>query len=149
MKRRTSLAVVFREAAVELCRDFKNTARVLLGDVVKWVQGVARTMASIRRDLEEVFGPRLTSVDIENLKRQAELDRIERAAAEQRQFVEEWQAAERERLEDEWALEEERMRAIRLRQDLCRCGSTLPATSTRSVGRGWRISAHRRARPVR
>lgn len=121
---------------------------MLLGDVLKLAKGMARSMERIRRDLEDVFGAKLTPVDIEDLKRQAELDRAERDASERRQLIEEWQAAERQRLEEEQALEEERMRAIRLGQDPSSRGSTLPSRLRKVGGRGWQIPAHHRVRRV-
>jgi hypothetical protein len=146
--RRKSPAALFRRAAVDLCRNLRGTSRVLLGNVVKLVQGLTRTVARIRRDIEDIFGTKLTWAEIEDLKRQAQLDRVERAIAEQRQFFEEWQATERQRLEEESALEEERVRAIRLAQDTSPGASTPPGCPTRSLTRGWHISAHHRIRRV-
>jgi hypothetical protein len=99
MKRRKSFADVFLEAAADLCRNAKSATRQLVGDVVKLAHGLARCMAEIRLDLEEAFGVKLTWADIEDLKRKAERDRVERDAAERWQIIEEWLAAERQRLE--------------------------------------------------
>jgi hypothetical protein len=144
VKRRKPPAALFREAAVNLCRNLGSTARELLGGAVKLVQSVTRIMASIRRDIEEAFGVKLTWAEIEDLKRKAKHDRAERDAAERRQLMEEWLEADRQRIEEERALEDERIRAIRLGPDPSSCASTPPSRPTKAMRRTELISVHGR-----
>ena len=97
--RRISL---FRQAANELCWFTKSFASLL--------QSGAGILTEIRRDLQKIFWGKLTWLEIEKIKRDAEAHRVKQEAAERRAIFEKWQAEERERLQ-RWAEEDKRQAA--------------------------------------